>query len=135
MSTCCDLCHIGWEGLFVVGVALSFLPRLRGTPLAWPALLPWILGVQLASLILRFLSQPLLVVTGWFLWDIVLVLSGILEAVALPTILRWLVQCRLHKPATKSLVEGVRSIAPFLFGACAGRHHQSSQLSDRTHQR
>lgn len=49
-----------------------------------------------------------------------MVLSGVLEAVALPTILLWLVQTALHKPATKSLVEGVRSIAPFLFGAFLG---------------
>src|SRR2546421_10780598 len=47
----------GWAGLFVVGIALYFLPRLRGAPLAWPALLPWVLGVLISSLILRFLSQ------------------------------------------------------------------------------
>lgn len=35
----------GWAGLFVLGVAFHFLPRLRGTPLAAPWLVPWILGL------------------------------------------------------------------------------------------
>lgn len=110
----------GWAGLFVVGVAFSFLPRLRGRPLAWPALLPWILGVLVSSLILRFVSQPLLVVTGWLLWDIVLVLSGVLEALALPAILLVIVRTTVGKSTAKSTLEGVRSIAPFIFGAFLG---------------
>ena len=110
----------GWAGLFVAGVALYFLPRLRGTPLAWPALLPWILGAEVSSLLLRFLSQPLLVVTGWFLWDILLVLSGILEALALPAILLLLMRTTLRTSEAKSSVEGVRSIAPFILGAFLG---------------
>ncbi len=73
----------GWAGMFVIGVALTFLPRLRGTPLARPAWLPWILGFLVSSLLLRFMSQPLLVITGWFLWDILLILSGVLEILAL----------------------------------------------------
>ncbi len=110
----------GWAGLFVAGVALYFLPRLRGTPLARPALLPWILGAQVASLILRFISQPLLVTTGWLIWDILLVLSGVLEALALPSIFFTLVHTTMRKPVLKSPVEGVRSIAPFIFGAFLG---------------
>ena len=35
----------GWAGLFVLGVALHFLPRLRGTPLAGARLVPWLLGI------------------------------------------------------------------------------------------
>jgi uncharacterized protein involved in response to NO len=110
----------GWAGLFVAGVALYFLPRLRGTPLAWSALLPWILGAEVSSLLLRFLAQPLLVVTGWFLWDILLVLSGVLEALALPAILFLLVRTILRTSATKSSLEGVGSIAPFILGAFLG---------------
>jgi uncharacterized protein involved in response to NO len=110
----------GWAGLFVAGVALFFLPRLRGTPLVWPALLPWVLGLQLTSLILRFVSQPFLVATGWLLWKILLILSGVLEALALSAIVLLLVQSARGKSATKSSVEGVRSIAPFLFGAFLG---------------
>lgn len=107
----------GWAGLFVVGVALYFLPRLRGTPLARPALLPWILGIQVASLLLRFLSQPFLVATGWLLWKILFILSGVLEALALPTIFLLLLQTVLHKQTAKNALEGVRSIAPFILGA------------------
>ncbi len=110
----------GWAALFVVGVALYFLPRLRGTPLVWSALLPWILGAEVSSLLLRFLSQPLLAVTGWFLWDILLVLSGVLEALALPAILLLLMRTTLRTSATKSSLEGVRSIAPFILGAFLG---------------
>ncbi len=110
----------GWAGLFVFGVAFSFLPRLRGRPLAWPALLSWLLGVLVLSLILRYISQPLLIATGWFLWDIMLVLSGVLEALALPAILMILVRTTVGKSTTKSVLEGVRSIAPFIFAAFLG---------------
>ncbi|HEV2660781.1 MAG TPA: hypothetical protein VGU68_09280, partial [Ktedonobacteraceae bacterium] len=95
----------GWAGLFVVGVALYFLPRLRGTPLARPALLPWLLGVQVASLLLRFLSQPLLVATGALLWKILFILSGVLEALALPAIFLLLLQTVLHKQTAKKALE------------------------------
>ncbi len=110
----------GWAALFVAGIALYFLPRLRGIPLVRPALLPWILGAQVSSLLLRMLSQPLLVVTGWVLWKILLVLSGALEALALPTLFLLLVLTASRTSATKSTVEGVRSIAPFIFGAFVG---------------
>lgn len=107
----------GWAGMFVIGVALTFLPRLRGTPLARPALLPWILGFLVSSLLLRFISQPLLVLTGWLLWDILLILSGVLEILGLVAVFFLIVQTISRKPATKSPVEGLRSIAPFLLGA------------------
>ena len=117
----------GWAGLFVVGVALYFLPRLRGAPLAWPALLPWVLGVLISSLILRFLSQPLLVVTGWFLWALLLVLSGVLEALALPAILLMLVHTTLRRSVSTSTLEGIHSIAPFIFPRSAQRAVSSSE--------
>lgn len=107
----------GWAGLFVIGVALTFLPRLRGTPLSQPALLPWILGLLVSSLLLRFISQPFLVLTGWLLWDILLILSGVLEILALVGVFFLIAQTISRKPATKSTVEGLRSIAPFLLGA------------------
>lgn len=110
----------GWAGLFVAGVALYFLPRLRGIPLVRPALLPWILGAEVTSLILRFVSQPLLEMSGSLLWKIVLILSGILEVFALPTIFLLLVQTARGKSETKQAVEGVRSVAPFVFGAFFG---------------
>jgi uncharacterized protein involved in response to NO len=111
----------GWAGLFVIGVALYFLPRLRGKPLAWPALLPWIGGMLVSSLLLRLLSQPLLVVTGWFLWALVLIVSGVLEALVLPVILLVLAQTSRRGPAGgpagKNAVEGLGPIAPLIFGA------------------
>jgi uncharacterized protein involved in response to NO len=73
----------GWAGLFVLGVMFHFLPRLRGTPLAAPWLVPWILGLQVAGLLLRALSQPLLTITQAAPWRILLLASGILECVSL----------------------------------------------------
>jgi uncharacterized protein involved in response to NO len=73
----------GWAGLFVLGVAFHFLPRLRGTPLAAPWLVPWILGLQIAGLLLRALSQPLVTTTQSATWRVLLLVSGILECVAL----------------------------------------------------
>jgi uncharacterized protein involved in response to NO len=76
--------------------------------------------VLISSLILRFLSQPLLVVTGWFLWAILLLLSGALEALALPTILLMLVRTTLRRSVLTSTLAGVRSIAPLILGAFVG---------------
>jgi len=73
----------GWAGLFVLGVAFHFLPRLRGTPLAAPWLVPWILSLQVAGLLLRALSQPLVTTTQAATWRVLLLTSGILECAAL----------------------------------------------------
>src|SRR6266536_814159 len=67
----------GWAGLFVLGVAFHFLPRLRGAPLAAPRLVPWILGAQVTGLVLRAISQPLLVATGTSIFGGLLIVSGI----------------------------------------------------------
>jgi uncharacterized protein involved in response to NO len=73
----------GWAGLFVVGVSLYFLPRLRGAPLlaVWPV--RWLIGLQVTALCLRALAQPLLALTGEPFWRISLVGSGILQCMAL----------------------------------------------------
>ncbi len=49
----------GWAGLFVLGVGLFFLPRLRGTTLARPELAPYALMCLSISIALRVLAQPL----------------------------------------------------------------------------
>ncbi len=49
----------GWAGLFVLGVGLFFLPRLRGTTLARPELAPYALMCLAISIALRVLAQPL----------------------------------------------------------------------------
>ncbi len=50
----------GWAGLFILGVGLFFLPRLRGTTLARAELAPWALTLIVVGIALRALSQPLL---------------------------------------------------------------------------
>lgn len=50
----------GWAGLFVIGVGLFFLPRLRGTILARAQLAPWALSSFCIGITLRVVSQPLL---------------------------------------------------------------------------
>lgn len=89
----------GWAGLFVVGVSLHFLPRLRGAPLAavWP--INWIIGLQVVALCTRAIAQPLLVVTDEPLWHVILVGSGILECVALLSIVCLLGLTFLRGPA------------------------------------
>ena len=73
----------GWAGLFVLGVAFHFLPRLRGTPLVFPQFLPWLLGLLVSGMLLRALSQPLLAATGAGMYRLLLIGSGVLECGAL----------------------------------------------------
>ncbi|MBX5449227.1 hypothetical protein [Thermogemmatispora sp.] len=74
----------GWAALFVMGVSFHFLPRLRGSALPLPRLVPWILGLQVAGLLLRALAQPLLSLTGTgLLWRSALIVSGSSEGLAL----------------------------------------------------
>jgi uncharacterized protein involved in response to NO len=80
----------GWAGLFVVGVALHFLPRLRGVPLAAPWLVNPMIGTLVTSLILRVLAQPLAVASGAGLWRSMLAASGTLECVGIGVLLAML---------------------------------------------
>ncbi|HZC05398.1 MAG TPA: hypothetical protein VE338_07130 [Ktedonobacterales bacterium] len=74
----------GWAGLFVLGVAFHFLPRLRGAPLRWPGYARWALAAQVAGLLLRGASQPLLALSpDALVWQAALVVSGALEALGL----------------------------------------------------
>lgn len=109
----------GWAGLFIVGVALHFLPRLRGTPLAVPRLVPWILAALVTGLLLRALSQPLLLATGAGAWSILLVTSGVLECASIVAVVSLLGMTARRGPrmATRPAFLGV---FPFLVGAfCA----------------
>ena len=54
----------GWAGLFIFGVGLYFLPRLRGASLAYPQFVPWIAVTLSAGILVRFLAQ-----TGLGLWS------------------------------------------------------------------
>ncbi len=99
----------GWAGLFVLGVALHFLPRLRGAPLAAPWLVPWILGMLVAGLLLRLLSQPLALITDSRMWYILLIASAILECVAFLGAVCLLGLTVLHGPplATRAAFWGI----------------------------
>ncbi len=109
----------GWAGLFVIGVALHFLPRLRGTPLAMPRLVPWILTTVVAGLLLRTLSQPLFLITGSRIWAILLISSGVLECAALVTVVSQVGLTAWRGPALVSRPAFV-GVFPFLVGAfCA----------------
>ena len=106
----------GWAGLFVLGVALHFLPRLRGTPLVGARLVPWLLSMIIASLISRAVAQPLLAMSQGNLWRGVLVGSGILETGAFVTILSLLILTarRGPRPTTRP---AYWSVFPLLCGA------------------
>jgi uncharacterized protein involved in response to NO len=106
----------GWAGLFVLGVALHFLPRLRGAPLAGAHLLPWLLGIISTSLVLRALSQPLLATGLNMLWSMALVSSGVLELVFFMVLLLLLIHTAMQgpHPTTRPAYWGV-----FPFLACA----------------
>ena len=106
----------GWAGLFVFGVAFHFLPRLRGAPLRWPWAVPWLLGAQVAGLLLRGLSQPLLALApGTLIWQIALVASGALEAIGLGLGVALLVgaAAQPHAPALRTR-QALWGIFPFL---------------------
>lgn len=53
---------IGWGGGMILGVALHFLPRLRGVKLARRSWVPWLFGCFAGGLTLRVCGQPL---AGW----------------------------------------------------------------------
>jgi uncharacterized protein involved in response to NO len=106
----------GWAGLFVLGVALHFLPRLRGKPLVAARLVPWLLGILITSLVLRAVSQPLLSIYPANVWRLGLLSSGILEVAAIVTILSLLILTALRRsrPTTRP---AYWSVFPFFAGA------------------
>ena len=106
----------GWAGLFVLGVALHFLPRLRGAPLAGARLVPWLLGTMIVSLILRAVSQPLLATNLGSMWRIGLVSSGVLELGAFVTVLSLLILTALGGPRSTTRL-AYWSVLPFFAGA------------------
>src|SRR5262249_7694768 len=106
----------GWAGLFVLGVALHFLPRLRGTPLMGARLVPWLLGILTMSLVLRAISQPVLLIYPANIWRIGLMSSGVFELVALVCTLSIMVLTALSgpRPTTRP---AYWSVLPFFAGA------------------
>jgi uncharacterized protein involved in response to NO len=108
----------GWAALFVLGVGLHVLPRLRGAPLAQPDALRWCLGLLVAGVFARALGQPLLAATDAPIWRALAGLSGALELLALSGLVAiGAATLRTGPPArTRKAFWG---IAPFLVGAFA----------------
>lgn len=112
----------GWAGLFVLGVALHFLPRLRGNPLAYPWLLPWILTSLVVGLLLRAVSQPLQAATGALLYGVLLITSGVLECLALLTVFALLAITARRGPrlSARPALTGVFPFFVLAFSSLAG---------------
>jgi len=106
----------GWAGLFVLGVALHFLPRLRGVPLAFPWLIPWILAALVIGLLLRVISQPLFLAMGAGIWAGLLIVSGVLECAALVTFVS-LLGITAQRGPRLSTRPAFLGVFPFLVGA------------------
>src|SRR4029079_4004136 len=78
----------GWVSLFVLGMGLYFLPRLRGVRLQGTARIPYAFGLLAGGLILRVMAQPLLGFTPpgqpeILFWQIVWGISALLELAGL----------------------------------------------------
>jgi uncharacterized protein involved in response to NO len=78
----------GWVGLFVLGMGLYFLPRLRGARLQSAARIPYAFGLLAGGLALRVIAQPVLGFNppgeaGVHFWQIVWGISALLELAGL----------------------------------------------------
>ncbi len=111
----------GWAGLFVLGVALHFLPRLRGTPLAAPSTVGWSLGLLAGGLALRAVSQPLLAL-GWgntLLWQVLwgaaalAQVGGATGVVGILLLTLWRCPALTRRPALQAV------LPPLLCALCA----------------
>src|SRR6185437_2143262 len=108
----------GWAGLFVLGVAMHFLPRLRGAGLAYPQAIPWLLGTLVAGIVLRGIGQPLFAATGQGIWKIAMVRSGALEMVAFLGFLTILIATAMQGPKLSARPQ-LQKTLPFLVGIFA----------------
>jgi hypothetical protein len=111
-----DLQLFGWAGLFVVGVSLHFLPRLRGAPLVATRPIGWLIAFQVCALTLRVPAQSLLALTGSPVWRVALIGSGVLQFLALGGFVLLLVLTFVHGPA---LDKRPAFLATLPFIACA----------------
>ncbi len=106
----------GWAGLLVVGVSLHFLPRLRGAPLTYPGVAPWLLSLLGGGLVLRVLSQPLLALAApsTFLWKVLLAGAGLAECVGASSVVGLLCLTLRRGPSLASR-PALRAFLPFAF--------------------
>lgn len=108
----------GWAGLFALGVAFHFVPRLRGEPLALQRFVPWIFGALVAGLVLRGIAQPLDAASPSALWGAALLLSGALELVALLGAVTALGLTLFGRPGMRQR-SALWGVAPLIAGAFA----------------
>jgi uncharacterized protein involved in response to NO len=108
----------GWAGLFVLGVGLHFLPRLRGAPLVHPRLLPWCLGLLVAGLLARALGQPLLAASAAPAWQMLTSVSGALELLSVTGLIAVAALTLTAGPPMRTR-KAFWGVAPFLAGAFA----------------
>lgn len=106
----------GWAGFFALGVALHFVPRLRGEPLALQRYVPWIFVALVSGLVLRAIAQPLASASPGALWSAALLLSGALELAALLGAVAALGLTLFGKPGMRQR-SALWGVAPLIAGA------------------
>ncbi|HKT39669.1 MAG TPA: hypothetical protein VJR48_14935, partial [Ktedonobacterales bacterium] len=108
----------GWAGLFILGVAFHFLPRLRGAGLAYPNQIPKLLQMLVAGIVLRGIGQPLFAATGQGISKIAMVASGAVEAFAFLGFLAILIATAMQGPKLSTRPQ-LQKTMPFLVGIFA----------------
>jgi uncharacterized protein involved in response to NO len=108
----------GWAGFFALGVALHFVPRLRGEALALQRFIPWVFGLLVAGLVLRGIAQPVEAASPSALWRAALILSGALELVALGGAVTALGMTLFGRPGMRQR-SALWGVAPLIAGAFA----------------
>jgi len=106
----------GWGGMFALGVALHFLPRLRGCPPPSPTAVrisAWLVG---GGLTLRALTQPTVALlapgTGRNVAGVGLALSGVAELAGVALAVGALIATARHGPALRHRA-GLVAVLPF----------------------
>ncbi len=111
---------LGWAGLTVVGVALHFLPRLRGATPAQPVAARSALVLLVAGLGLRLIGQPLLALplADWLQLAVRLGLAGagLCGVLGATLAVGGLARALAGGPPLRQR-EGFRQVAPFLIVA------------------
>ncbi len=104
----------GWAGLLVVGVELHFLPRLRGVPLTFPGLSPWLLALLGGGLALRAVSQTALAFAapGALFWRLALASAGLAEVLGASGVVVILGLTLAHGPSLASR-PALRAFLPY----------------------
>jgi uncharacterized protein involved in response to NO len=103
----------GWAGLFVIGVLLHFVPRLRGSPLVGAQWVRPLLIALIAGLALRALAQPLAAESPLWLWHVLLVASAFVELLALDGLATLVFATLLRGPALAAR-PAFRAVLPLL---------------------